>query len=103
MSLDSVAIQGGIAPHVLEVPSGHGRLRSASPSPRRQQDRPHGAVREISEADAWPRFAPLARRAWTTHLRERLRPGVEALGRTPEDDPQRVPADALAEGSADPD
>ena len=36
----------------------------------------------------------------TAHLRERFGAGVEAVGGASEDDPQRVPPDAVAEGSA---
>ena len=42
----------------------------------------------------------LARRARSANLRQRVGGRLEALGRAHEDDPQRVPPDAVAEGSA---
>src|SRR4051812_17436413 len=57
-------------------------------------------MRQVPEAAAGARYATVARRTGPADLRERLRAGVEAVGRADEDDPQRVPADALAEGSA---
>src|SRR3954469_2490545 len=56
-------------------------------------------MRQVSERYARARRPALAWRARAARVRERLRAGVEDVGRTPEDDPQRVPLDALAEGS----
>src|SRR5262245_11565486 len=67
---------------------------------RRQCERPNGTVREVSKDAPRPRFAALARRTGTTHLRQRLRAGMEAVGRPSENDPERVPPDAVAKGSA---
>src|SRR5438874_5091161 len=39
----------------------------------------------------------MARRARAAHLRERVEGRVEALGRADENDPERVPPDAVAE------
>src|SRR5687767_2611836 len=87
---------------LLELTWAHGRLRSSSSEStcRRQQERPHGALREVSERNAWTRLAALAGRARAARLRECVRSGVEAVGRTAEDDSQRVPSDALAERGA---
>src|SRR6478735_1143854 len=86
----------------------HGNVRRA-PGPQRQtdreQERPDGEVREVPEGDAGPGCATLAWRDRPARFCKRRRAGVEALGRAPEDDPQRVPVDALAEGrpGTDPD
>src|SRR5262245_29029438 len=66
---------------------------------RREQERPHRLLPEVSEGAAGFGHAAVAWRARATHLREHLGAGVEALGGSNEDDPQRVPADAVAEGS----
>src|SRR5207237_1659994 len=55
---------------------------------------------EIPERAARARRAPLARRARPKNLSKRVGAGVEIVGRPDEDDPERVPPDALAEGSA---
>src|ERR671931_2604510 len=68
----------------------------------RQQDRAHGQLQEISEGTAGPRRTAVAWRARAADLREHLRAGVETLGGADEDDPQRVPPDAVAEGSPGP-
>src|SRR5262245_10282677 len=67
---------------------------------RRQCERPNGTVREVSKDAARARFAALARRTGTAHLRKRLRAGMEAVGGPSENDPERVPPDAVAKGSA---
>ena len=59
-----------------------------------------GLLREVSEGAARARRAPVAGRARPACVRQRLGPGVEALGGSHEDDPQRVPPDAVAEGSS---
>src|SRR5687768_6385398 len=69
-------------------------------APGRQHERPHGILPEVSKGDAWAGKGAVAGRTGSAHLREYLRRGLEALGRADEDDPQRVSADALAEGSA---
>src|SRR5262245_23803535 len=66
----------------------------------RQYERPNRTVREVSEDAPRPRFATVAGRTRTTHLRERLRTGMEAVGGPSENDSERIPPDALAEGSA---
>src|SRR5688572_16981133 len=80
----------------------HGRLRASRPHTctGRQHERPDRALRKVSEEHARTGRAAVARRAGAAGLRERFGPGVEAVGRTAEDDSERVPADALAEGSA---
>src|SRR6185503_14714163 len=55
-------------------------------------------VRQVPEGPARPGRGAVARRDRAAHLRERLGAGLEALGGAPEDDPQRIPPDALAEG-----
>src|SRR5215510_3861472 len=77
-------------------------MRPVSPesAARRQHQRPDGPMREIPEGAPGARRAPVARRARAADLRERLRPGVEDVGRPDEDDPERIPPDAVAEGSA---
>src|SRR5687767_11665852 len=65
-----------------------------------QQERPDGAVRQVPETAAWPRQSSVAGRARAAGLRQRVRPGLEAVGRPDEDDPERIPPDALAERSA---
>src|ERR1700730_18645481 len=74
----------------------------AADAARRQYERTYGDVREVSERAARPRRPAVARRTRSAHLRKCLRSGMEALGRADEDDSQRVPADAVAEGSARP-
>src|ERR1041385_8972921 len=86
-----------------ELYDGHhyGRMRSHTcHGASRQQERAHRQLREVPEGAPGPRRASLAGRARTAHLRKRIRAGVEDVGRPPEDDPQRVPPDALAEGGA---
>src|SRR5207248_10209172 len=67
-----------------------------------QQEWPHGDVREIPEGTPGPGCAAVAWRTRPAHLREYFEGRLEALGRAHEDDPERVPPDALAEGSAGP-
>src|SRR5439155_4500217 len=57
----------------------------------------HGLLQETPTRTSRDGHAPVARRAGPADLREHLRRRLEALGRTDEDDPQRVPADAPAE------
>src|SRR6185503_1038043 len=80
----------------------HGRMRrdTRQPGACRQQERTNRHLREISEGASGPRRAPMARRARAAHLRERLRAGVEDVGRADEDDSQRVSPDAVAERGA---
>src|SRR3954464_5492311 len=61
---------------------------------------PHRSLQEAAARSSWPRGRSLARRTWPACLRQHLRGGVEVVGRAHEDDPQRVPPDALAEGGA---
>src|ERR1700686_5089238 len=74
----------------------------AADTARRQYERTHGDVREVSERAAGPRRPAVAWRTGSAHLRKCLRSGMEALGRADEDDSQRVPAHAVAEGRARP-
>src|SRR5688500_10825521 len=67
-----------------------------TPAPCRQHNRENCFLPEVSEGNAWTRRAPLARRDGTAHFREYLCGGVETVGRTNEDDPQRVSPDAVA-------
>src|SRR5258705_3290179 len=76
------------------------RRDTRQPGACRQQERTNRQLREISEGASGPRYAPMARRARATHLRERLRAGVEDVGRADEDDSQRISPDAVAEGGA---
>ena len=66
----------------------------------RQQDRANRAVREVPEDAARPRFTSVARRTGPANFRKRLRAGMEAVGRPTENDSERIPSNAVAEGSA---
>src|SRR4029079_9340147 len=57
-------------------------------------------LREVTEGFARPRRGTVARRTREAHLRQCLRAGMENVGRPDEDDPERIPPDALAEGGA---
>jgi len=84
-----------------EVTFTHGRLWTLTkPNTRGQHERSNRALREVSEDTARARHTTVARGTGTTHLRKRLCTGMEALGRTPENDLERIPPDAVAEGSA---
>src|ERR1051326_1917900 len=61
---------------------------------------PHGFLQEAPTRTSRLRLPSLARRARTAHLRKHFRGRLEVVGRADEDDPQRVPADALAERGA---
>src|SRR5688572_24476555 len=99
MSFVNVANQGGPSYRCWRYHSPYGRLRSLAPGSGHEHQRPHGVLCEIPEESPRSRRETVARPARRQDLRERLRAGLEAVGRTPEDDPQRVPPDALAEGS----
>src|SRR5262249_37845788 len=64
------------------------------------QERPDRALCQVPEGLARVGRAAVAWRARAARLRPGLRRCVEALGGSDEDDPQRVPTDAVAEGSA---
>lgn len=84
-----------------EVTFTHGRLRTITkPDARRQRERSHRALREVPEDTSRSRLTAVAGRTGSTHLRKRLCTGMEALGRPPENDPERIPSHAVAEGSA---
>src|SRR5687767_15113357 len=101
MRLEFVLIQNS---RPSRVTIGYGRLRSRPATRTRgKQEWPDGPLREVSEGHAGARCAALAGGARTTRLRQGLRAGVEAVGRAAEDDPQRVPPDAVAERGADAD
>src|SRR5262245_55434639 len=63
----------------------------------RQYHRPEGVLSKVPEGAAGTGRPALAGGARRANLREHLRRSLENVGRTDEDDPQRVPADALAE------
>src|SRR5437867_412410 len=77
-------------------------MRSVSPEPAAgwQHQRPLGALREIPERPARARRPSLARRAGPADLPDRVGAGLEDVGRPDEDDSERVPPDAVAEGGA---
>ncbi len=60
----------------------------------------HRALHQAEKGSPRAGVAPLAGTAGTADLRERVGAGLEAVGGATEDDPQRIPADAVAEGSA---
>src|SRR4030095_253128 len=70
------------------------------PAPRRQQIRSNRVLREVSGDAAWPRHSPVARRIRTAYFRKCICAGLEAVGRPAENDSERIPPDAVAEGSA---
>src|SRR5690606_32323008 len=65
-----------------------------------QSNRANRLLRETPAGAAGARGAPVAGRDRTADLRERVGPGLEALGRASEDDPERISSDAVAEGGA---
>src|SRR5262245_45385261 len=71
--------------------------RPAAADAGRKHQRADGILPEVPEGTTRSRRAPLARRARSAYFRPHLRRRLETLGRTDEDDPQRVPPDAVAE------
>src|SRR5436190_2048821 len=77
------------------------RYDSVQPAPASraadQRERTQGLLSEIPERNARSRRATVARRAWPADLRQHIGGGLEIVGRTDEDDSQRVSSDAVAE------